>query len=259
MLRFPRSKHESAIYGTAIHAALEDFLQDYHYKKTFHPAILIERFTQSLQQGGLEPSKEADLLARGSAQLEKLTPYLTGRTYGELHLEYRFTEGGGIYLPLDASDTPDSPQENNHTHIPTSIRLTGAIDRIEITPDGSLIITDYKTGGSLSSLTPKGSSYDRIKAWRYKLQLTFYALLFSKSARWNPWKHRKFSILFVESDTDTGEIHEITEYIQDGEIARLEALIRAVMQHVYTLNFPDIRSYAPTLEGILQFEEDLIN
>lgn len=91
------------------------------------------------------------------------------------------------------------------------------------------------------------------------MQLVFYALLFSRTPRWNPWTHRVFQLFFIECNTKTNTFHEITEYIQTSEIERLEQLIQVVMKHIYTLNFPDVSQYDQTIEGIRQFEEDLLN
>lgn len=180
--------------------------------------------------------------------------HLIHREYGELHLEYRFTEGGGVYLPIEFPESTSSIYD-----IPSSIRLTGAIDRIELQSDGKMIITDYKTGSVLPSLDATGSAFERIKAWRYRMQLTFYALLFARTPRWNAWQQRAFHLFFIEPHPKTGVFHEITEYIQESEVQRLEQLIQAVMRHIYTLDFPDTSQYEPNIHGIRQFEEDLLN
>ena len=106
-----------------MHKALEDFFSDYKNHGTYKKDILFQSFEKKLREDGFEADTERLFLERGKANLDKLYTKITGTTYGELHLEHRFTD---TYLG--------------------DIRLTGAIDRIEVTPEGKLIITDYKTG-----------------------------------------------------------------------------------------------------------------
>ena len=50
----------------------------------------------------------------------------------------------------------------------------------------------------------------------------------------------------------------VTDYVQQGEIERTKALIRAVMSKIQSLDFPDVSSYSSDIVGIRQFEEDLL-
>jgi hypothetical protein len=118
-------------------------------------------------------------------------------------------------------------------------------------------VTDYKTGEGFDTLEG-GSGYEAVKKWKYRLQLTFYALLFSLSPRWNAWKSREYRLFFIEEDRDTGEFHEVIEYIQESEIERMKALITIVMEKIRNLDFPDIPRYEESAKGIRQFEEDLL-
>lgn len=235
ILRFPQAKSSAAIYGTAMHRALEDFFTDYKIHKTYKKDILFSSLEKALSEDGLTEDEEHELMERGRANLEKLYPKLVETPYHELHLEYRFTD---IYLG--------------------DIRLTGAIDRIEVTQDGKLIITDYKTGWGFDSLTG-WSGYEAVKKWKYHLQLTFYALLFSLSPRWSAWKTREYRLFFIEEDTKTWEYYEVVEYIQETEVERMKTLITKVAEKIQNLDFPDISKYPETVEGIRQFEEDILN
>ncbi len=235
ILRFPQAKSESASYGTAMHKALEDFFSDYKIHGTYKKDILFQSFEKKLKQDGFESVTEKLFMDRGQANLSKLYDKITGTTYGELHLEHRFND---TYLG--------------------DIRLTGAIDRIEITPEGKLIITDYKTGGGFDSLV-WGSGYEALKKWKYQLQLAFYAVLFSLSPRWQAYNQHEYRLFFIEEDRETGEFYEVIEYVHEGEIERTKSLIRAVMERIRTLDFPDISVYPQTVEGIRQFEEDLLS
>ena len=48
------------------------------------------------------------------------------------------------------------------------------------------------------------------------------------------------------------------EDLVDGQMARLKALIEAVYAHIQQLNFPDTSDYSPDLNGVEEFENDLL-
>jgi hypothetical protein len=98
-----------------------------------------------------------------------------------------------------------------------------------------------------------------VKKWKYRLQLTFYAILFSLSPRWSAWKSREYRLFFIEEDRDTGEFYEVVEYIQDSEIERMKLLITRVTEKIRNLEFPDVSQYEESVKGIREFEEDILN
>lgn len=240
LLRFPQAKNIAASYGSAIHKWLEDFFNDYSSKWTFMKSLLIDSFKESLKKEGFDPVTEATYIDRGRANLEALYDEITGQTYGELRLEEDFrTAWGGTWLG--------------------DIQLTGKIDRIERLWDDSLIITDYKTGGGFDTFDGKWAEYEKIKQWKYRLQLAFYAVLFELSPRWRMFKNKKYELFFVERNRDEERFHRVIEYIHDGEIERTKKLIIAVMNRIRTLDFPDISKYPKTVDGIRMFEEELLS
>lgn len=240
ILRFPQAKNIAAAYGTAIHAWLEDFFNDYKKTGSYQKKILHDRFEESLKKDGFPEATETEWLARGHDNIEALYTEITGRSYGDLSLEEDFrTTGGGVFLG--------------------DIQITGKIDRIERLADDSLIITDYKTGGGFDSFSGTGTPYEKLKQWKYRLQLAFYAVLFELSPRWRMFHKRQYELFFVEKNQKEDRFHRVLEYVHDGEIERTKSLIRAVSQCISTLHFPDISKYEKTIDGIRQFEEDLIN
>lgn len=139
------------------------------------------------------------------------------------------------------------------------IQITGKIDRIERLSDDSLIITDYKTGGGFDQFDGRGSSYEKLKQWKYRLQLAFYAILFELSPRFRMFPKRQYELFFVEKNANEDRFHRVIEYVHEGEIERTKSLIRAVSHCIRTLDFPDISKYEKTIEGIRQFEEELLS
>jgi hypothetical protein len=99
----------------------------------------------------------------------------------------------------------------------------------------------------------------KIKQWKYRLQLAFYAILFELSPRYRMFTKKQFELFFVEKDTKENCFHRVTEYVHDGEIDRTKRLIMAVMKHIRELDFPDTSHYPDSIDGIRQFEDDLIN
>ena len=245
LLRFPQAKNIAASYGSAIHKALEDFFTDFISKKSYEKKLLFTSFEEYLRKEGFDTKTEQDYIARGRVHLESLYTELTNQSYGELFLEYDFRAAhGGTYLHIDGTD---------------AIQLTGKIDRIERLPDDSLIITDYKTGGGFDTFDGRWADYAQIKQWKYRLQLSFYAILFELSPRWKMFQNKKYELFFVEKNRDEDRFHRVVEYIQQGEIERTKKLIIAVMSKIQNLDFPDISAYPKTLEGIRMFEEELLN
>ncbi len=281
LLRFPQAKNIAASYGSAIHKALEDFFSDYSKKWTFMKSLLFESFETSLKKEGFSAKIEADYLTRWKTHLESLYSELTKGSYGELYLEYDFrTAGGGVFLvpslqrgmsegqgdfdseinPQSAAADSSSPRRVfDFTKELPGIQLTGKIDRIEKKWDDSLVITDYKTGGGFDSFDGKWADYEKIKQWKYRLQLSFYAILFELSPRWKMFQNKKYELFFVEKNRDEDRFHRVVEYIQQGEIERTKRLIIAVMGKIQSLDFPDISNYPKTMEGIRMFEEDLLS
>jgi DNA helicase II / ATP-dependent DNA helicase PcrA len=239
LLRFPQAKNISASYGSGIHKALEDFFSDYLSHKTYNKWILFESFSKYLEKEWFDKITEQTYLERGKSNLESLYSEITKDQYGELFLEYDFRAAhGGTFLG--------------------DIQLTGKIDRIEKKPDDSLIITDYKTGSWFDTFSGKWAEYEKLKQWKYRLQLAFYAILFEQSPRWRMFDKKSYELFFVEKNRDEDRYHRVIEYIQQGEIERTKKLIIAVMTKIKKLDFPDISKYPQTVEGIRMFEDDLL-
>ena len=88
----------------------------------------------------------------------------------------------------------------------------------------------------------------KLKQWKYRLQLAFYAILFELSPRFRMYPARRYELFFIEKNADEDRFHRVTEYIHEGEIERTKALIRAVSKCISTLEFPDISQYEPSIE-----------
>ena len=240
ILRFPQAKNVAAVYGSAMHKALEDFFTDFKSNKSFKKDMLYPSFEKSFHKEWFSAEIENTWLPRGKENLEELYIEITWKDYGELFLEKDFrTEWGWVFL--------------------WDIQITGKIDRIERLSDDTLIITDYKTGSGFDSFDGRGGEYMKLKQWKYRLQLAFYAILFELSPRFRMFPSRQYELFFIEKNRDEERFQRVIEYIHDGEIERTKSLIRAVSACISKLEFPDINKYPKTIEGIRMFEEDLIS
>lgn len=243
LLRFPQAKNIAASYGTAVHNALEAFMQDYSNSWTFSQKLLLESFEESMRKEWFEASVLEDFLTRGKEKLLELYPEISRQKYETLQLEYNFSLDGGVWLPREHWD---------------AIKLTWKIDKVEQFSDDSLLITDYKTGSGFEGFSFKWPDYLKVKQWKYHLQLAFYDILFELSNKYKVFSRKRYELFFVERDTKTWEFYRIEEYIQEWERERAKKLIRAVMNKIETLDFPDVSHYPQSYEGIRQFEEDLL-
>lgn len=134
------------------------------------------------------------------------------------------------------------------------VKLKGKIDRMIIDEKRRKItVVDYKTG------RPYGKwRNDVIKLHIFQHQLAIYKLLIENSARYRKYSVDKGIIEFVEPD-EVGKIIRLELNYETEQVERTARIAKAVWRHIHSLEFPDVSPYPPTLAGIRQFEEDLIN
>lgn len=140
------------------------------------------------------------------------------------------------------------------------VRIKGKIDLMEIDRQNRTIqIWDYKTGKGIDDFDDHSSDYAKAKARRYAQQLMFYKLLVENSAQYSGYIVTAGSLEFVEPD-QYGHLYEPQiDYGDADAMTDFRQLIRAVWQHILSLNLPDIISYDKKSKGIIQFEDDLRN
>lgn len=242
LLRFPQAKTPSSVYGTAIHKAIEDAHVATRKEGKLPPlSKLVESFKRELARGRLLDYEEEKLRARGENVLERYYELKKGEIKAEHVVELNFAQ--------------QSVQLNGAL-------LTGKIDKIVKGEDGSWTVIDFKTGKGYSSFEePKLSAYDEIKLHHYRYQLMMYKILVECSRDYDGHKVETGVLEFVEEE-DGGKIQEISLAFDkgiDGELERFKELIVAVYKKIANLDLElDITHYAKTLDGIKEFEDDLI-
>ena len=230
LLRLPAPRSPQGSYGTAIHAALET-AQRLVNTSQLNLDTVLDRFEAALQAEHLAPIDYERYHARGV----ELLPTLLGKDGLQLYK-------GGL-SEQRISDIMVGPA-----------RINGKLDRLDKLED-SYLISDYKTGKPLGSLDTKNQT-KLVKAWRHRLQLQYYALLVSHAPRFRSNRPIQTQMLYVEADSP--RLLSLHYVPQPDELERLGRLIQAVWQHIMELAFPDVGTYAPTIEGIKQFEQDLL-
>lgn len=236
LLHFPEASAPSAVFGSAIHRALQ-FL---HTGLTKHGALpklaaAQQLFSDELMRSSLPQTDKDRLLGRGRDALAQF-----------------YTSRAPNFKPTDRS-------ECNFAHEGVTVgdaRLTGKVDLIRKLPNNQIAIVDYKTGKPMSDWKAR-EDYSKIRAHLYQQQLTFYQLLANGSATFSTATVAQTGLQFVEP-TDDGEILYLDYNVTTEQLDRLTKLIQAVWQHVMDLNFPDTSKYPLTLKGVQAFEDDLI-
>lgn len=238
LLHFPRAKAPSAGYGTAIHWTMQQ--AHTHLTATGEQKPLedvLHDFESALTKERLSPKDTAAYLQKGSEDLPK---FLTS----------------GV-LPITATQKAEVDFRHQDV-IVSDARLTGSLDMIDINkPDRTMTVTDYKTGKPSESWD-RGDEHTKLKLHKYRQQLLFYKLLVENSAVYNTYKVTHGQLAFIEP-AKSGESILLSLDLDQHDIERTAQLIEAVWKRITSLTLPDTSNYSPDLNGVLAFEQDLID
>ena len=238
LLRFPHARTAAADYGVAIHTTLQRAHDHIRSSGQLLPEEdILHEFEKNLARMPLTDDEHHRYLQKGS---DALRLYLK-----EHHEDFR---------PTQFAEMDFRYQEV----VVDSARLTGKLDVIEFDQDAmTAIVTDYKTGGALTSWD-KGQDYQKIKAHKYRQQLLFYKLLVEHSRDWRKYRMSQGVLQFVEPDK-AGQIVDLRlDTIDEEEYQRFKKLVGCVWKHIHELSFPDTSQYEKSIKGIRAFEDDLL-
>jgi DNA helicase-2/ATP-dependent DNA helicase PcrA len=230
LLRLPNARSPQGSYGTAVHAALETAQRLVNTSK-LEMGTVMDRYESELRAEHLPPLDYERFFVRGTELLQRLL--------GEKQLT--LTKGGLSEQKLSAINLKEA-------------RIGGKIDRIDFL-DGVLTISDYKTGGPLTSFDTKDQT-KAVKAWRHRTQLLFYALLARESTRYRSAKSVSVQMLYVEAE----KLSQLSLGFSPDktELDRMAQLVEKVWQKVMYLDFPDTSGYSSDRTGITAFENELL-
>ncbi len=238
LLRFPQTMSPDALYGSAIHASLQQ--AHAHLIATNHRRPIedsLQDFEQYLNRGSLDRGSFALYFERGS---HALTTFLSAK--------------GDDFLVTQKPELGFADQQSRISEA----RLTGTLDLVDIDHQAkTIIVTDYKTGRPSHSWQGK-SDGEKIKLHKYRQQLLFYKLLVENSRDWSTYTVTHGRLQFVEPD-EHGDIVMLELEFDSDEISTFATLVNTVWSRITTLDLPDTSHYLPTYRGMLDFEQFLLD
>lgn len=230
ILKLPEVRSANLSFGSAIHTALETAQRLVNGGELIFDVVL-QSFNEALENEYIDKSEFKRYSEHGKELLETLI------------LKNHLVLKPGDFPERKISDVPLA-----------GTFIKGVLDLIQVSPR-SVTIIDYKTGKPLSSLTTT-SQAEGIRAWKHRLQLTYYALLAKESGILKPGQELHTAMMYVEAE----DVNKMTLAFKPSteEIKRLKKLISAVVTFLNSGEFPDITKYTSDLAGIQEFEADLL-
>lgn len=233
VLRFPTAPTVDGQFGNAIHETLEWVQQQVNQSNTVpDTAAALEYFAARMRAKKLTE-------ARTSLEIER----------GELALSAFLAARKGQYKPRDKAEV-----SFRHEGVTVGdAQLAGKVDRLEIDHENKRItVVDYKTGKSYAKWLTDA------KLHKYRRQLYSYKILVENSITFGGFTVTGGRLEFVEPDNN-GRINTLELTFEPQELDRTKRLMEALWSHVKSLNFPNVSAYEANLNGIKQFEQDLLD
>ncbi len=230
ILHFPQAKSASSVYGTAIHECIA-YIYIFLKKEGYLPdRELVFKKAQEVISLGKLSSADFD------HNLDKAVHTL------------------GLYMEKNIFDKNDLIETNFKKEgvVLGNCHIVGKIDKMRL-QGGDILVSDFKTGKPFKSWEEKDLDGKIIS---YKRQLLFYKLLVENSSTFSKYKVSNGFIEFLDWQSDFSILNL---EIKEEDALRLQSLIEVVYKKIINLDFPDITKYPQSLEGILQFEDDLLN
>lgn len=262
LLRFPQAKTASSVYGTAIHKALEDaHIMARKDGKLPKLEALITIFAKELKYGRLQDFEEEKLKVRGEKVLARYYELKSNEIKKGAQVEINFAKQSVMVDGALLTGKIDKVLEALN-HSKGMVARTDSGRKSVLGDDKEWVVVDLKTGKGFSEWDEKGqSAYDEIKLHHYKYQLMMYKILVENSRDYSAHTVTSGVLEFAEEEID-GKIQELVLSFSghdiDHELPRFKKLVTSVYKKIATLDFPDTEKYEKTLEGIKEFEDDLI-
>ncbi len=247
LLLFPQAKSSSAVYGSAMHKVVETmYLETKKLKKVPSLKELENLLKKEIEKNRLLKEDEENEIKKGIDALN---------VFYKLNQERVAKEAEKVETEIDF--------KNEGVHIENAL-LTGKIDRI-LVDEEDINIIDLKTGKSFKSFNlnkvKEDKDYENIKKHNYKQQLMFYKILLENSKKYKNKNIKNASLNFLD-DKNNLEINiDLENDISKEEWNNFKLLLVRVyniIKDIDSLQKIDISKYGKSINGILEFEKDLI-
>ncbi|MGH7885165.1 MAG: ATP-dependent DNA helicase, partial [Thermodesulfobacteriota bacterium] len=237
LLRFPQSKTLSGSFGSAIHRTIE---LTYRYLKQNDKLPekdeVLNWFDDELKVERLNEKDYKDSSNKGRRSLNIFYDKKIVQFDKSHYSEFNFYEQGVVI---------------------GDAYLTGKIDKIVKINENELSVHDFKTGKAKKDWDI-GNDYEKVILHKYKQQLVFYKILVENSKYFGgKYKVNTGVLEFIEPEND--DIFELSAVISEEEVKRTINLIQIVYGKIMSLDFPDTSSYKQSINGIIDFENDLLD
>ena len=206
IIKLPRTKEPSQLYGTAMHTALERFFTQLKEEGVKDKTYLVSAFKTALSHAGLSPKDYVAYLKKGTTSLGEYFDAYEASFFANVDTE----------IAVKAEVLLPAPSERGR------VVVHGFLDKLEHTSDGVVRVVDYKTGSPKSRNHIEGKTKD--SNGDYKRQLVFYKLLLEREGK---YRMEEAVIDFVEP-TDSGKHKREAFSITDEEVQELTAQIAAM-------------------------------
>ncbi len=235
LLRFPQAKSPAGAYGSAMHGTIEKI------------------YTYLRRTGNMPASEEIFTWFEDGLLYERLSSrdHRHFSKQGHDALAAYLKERGKMFDPLHKIET----DFKNQGVILGEARITGKIDKM-ISRGNEMRVVDFKTGKTFDEWEASRPD-EKVKLYKYRRQLIFYKILVENSRDYNRYAVNEGALEFLEPDKQ-GRIHDLVAEITEEETERTKKLIEAVYAKIIALDLPDTEPYTKDLEGIKQFEDDLL-
>lgn len=205
LIQLPQSYSTSALFGTAMHSALQTYFEERNDGYDGVPENPVTTLMSVLKNSDLEENEVQRFFERGKTAIHGY------------HKEYGS-------LPKTQSEL----EKNIYTTIETPsgvIKLSGKLDKVEVDENGKSIVTDFKTGKPRSRNDIEGKTQS--SNGDYKRQLVFYSLLLEQKGEQmsegvidfiepnerGKYRRERFEITSEEKEELVEAIHLISEEV----------------------------------------------
>jgi DNA helicase-2/ATP-dependent DNA helicase PcrA len=207
LLKVPTTGSEALSYGRAMHGAIEDFSRKYKRERNLPTSKeLLFFFEKNMQQEryNFSTTRYKQRLDSGKSRLTAYYQKIMSKWLPDAEIEINLRQGTIDEVPV-----------------------AGIIDRVEYSDDGSVMITDFKTGAYKSNhVSPLTES--KPEGGNYRRQLLFYKLMFEQHIQGNR-PVRVAQLAYLEPDA-LGHFPLKSYEFDDKEIT----LFKDLLQKTYT-------------------------